>query len=99
LRSQTGFRQAPQKKLLNDPLIARAGQKACGRFTVKTTWAEIVALYRLTLDRPPHNLQPRYNVCPTDPIDVVIERDGKRGFVRVDQDEGNTTGEISGVAA
>jgi hypothetical protein len=30
----------------------------CGRFTVKMTWAEIVALYRLTLDRPPHNLQP-----------------------------------------
>jgi putative SOS response-associated peptidase YedK len=55
----------------------------CGRFTVKMTWAEIVALYRLTLDRPPHNLQPRYNVCPTDPIDVVTERDGKRDFVRM----------------
>jgi hypothetical protein len=35
-----------------------------------------VALYKLTLDRPPHNLQPRYNVCPTATIDVVIERDG-----------------------
>jgi len=23
---------------------------------VKMTWAEIVALYKLTLDRPPHNL-------------------------------------------
>jgi hypothetical protein len=32
-------------------------------------------LYRLTLDRPPHNLQPRYNVCPT--------QDGKRDFVRM----------------
>jgi putative SOS response-associated peptidase YedK len=31
------------------------------------TWAEIVALYRLTLDRPPHNLPPRYNGS----IDVV----------------------------
>ena len=49
----------------------------CGRFTVKATWAELVALYRLTLDRPPHNLQPRYNVCPTDPVDTIIERDGK----------------------
>jgi hypothetical protein len=39
-------------------------------------WAEIVALYRLTLDRPPHNLQPRYNVCPT-----VPECDDKRDFV------------------
>jgi putative SOS response-associated peptidase YedK len=25
----------------------------------------------------------RYNVCPTDPIDVVTERDGKRDFVRM----------------
>jgi putative SOS response-associated peptidase YedK len=53
----------------------------CGRFTVKATWAELVALYRLTLDRPPHN--PRYNVCPTDPIDAVTECDGKRDFVRM----------------
>ena len=52
----------------------------CGRFTVKMTWAEIVELYKLTLDRPPHNLQPRFNVCPTDPIDVVTERDGRRDF-------------------
>ena len=55
----------------------------CGRFTVKMTWAEIVELYKLTLDRPPHNLQPRFNVCPTDPIDVVTERDGRRDFVRM----------------
>jgi putative SOS response-associated peptidase YedK len=43
----------------------------CGRFTVKATWAEIAALYRLTMNAPPHNLRPRYNVCPTDPVDVV----------------------------
>lgn len=55
----------------------------CGRFTVKMTWAEINALYRLTLDAPPHNLQPRFNVCPTDPIDVVTEQDGKRDYVRM----------------
>ena len=55
----------------------------CGRFTVKMTWAEIVALYRLTLDVPPHNLQPHFNVCPTGPIDVVTEQDGKRDFVRM----------------
>jgi putative SOS response-associated peptidase YedK len=55
----------------------------CGRFTVKMTWAEIVALYRLTLDAPPHNLQPRYNVCPTDTIDVVTEQAGKSDYVRM----------------
>ena len=53
----------------------------CGRFTVKTTWAELVALYRLTMDAPPHNLRPRFNVCPTDPVDVVTESEGKRDLV------------------
>jgi putative SOS response-associated peptidase YedK len=53
----------------------------CGRFTVKATWAELVALYRLTMDAPPHNLRPRYNVCPTDPVDVVAAEEGKRELV------------------
>lgn len=42
-----------------------------------------MALYKLTFDRPPHNLPPNYNVCPTDPIDVVTQQDGKRDFVRM----------------
>ena len=54
----------------------------CGRFTNKLTWAEIVALYKLALPAPPHNMPPRYNICPTDPVDVVTEQDGKRDFVR-----------------
>jgi putative SOS response-associated peptidase YedK len=53
----------------------------CGRFTVKASWAELVALYRLTTDAPPHNLRPRHNVCPTDPADTVVEEDGKRDLV------------------
>jgi putative SOS response-associated peptidase YedK len=52
----------------------------CGRFTVKATWAELVALYRLTMDAPPHNLRPRY-LCPTDPVDVVTAPDGERELV------------------
>ena len=48
---------------------------------MKATWAELVALYRLTMDAPPHNLRPRYNVCPTDPVDVVTAADGKRELV------------------
>ena len=53
----------------------------CGRFTVKATWAELVALYRLTMEAPPHNLRRRYNVCPTDPVDVVTAEEGKRELV------------------
>jgi hypothetical protein len=53
-------------------------RRMCGRFTYQLTWPELVRLYRLTLDAPARNLQPRYNVCPTTNIDAVIERDGKR---------------------
>lgn len=45
----------------------------CGRFTNALTWAELVSLYRLTdppADRAP-NLQPRYNVCPTQDVPIV----------------------------
>jgi putative SOS response-associated peptidase YedK len=60
---------------------AAKGFLMCGRFTNQLTWAEIVALYRLALEAPPHNLPPRYNICPTDPVDVVISRDGARDYV------------------
>jgi putative SOS response-associated peptidase YedK len=42
----------------------------CGRFTQKFTWSELIELYRLT--QPPQNLRPAYNVCPTDPVSVII---------------------------
>src|ERR1700680_2570737 len=45
----------------------------CGRFTQKFTWSELIELYRLT--QPPQNLRPAYNVCPTDPVSVVIPGD------------------------
>jgi putative SOS response-associated peptidase YedK len=53
----------------------------CGRFTYKLTWEELMRLYRLTLDQPARNTQARYNVCPTDPVDTIIGRDGKRELV------------------
>jgi hypothetical protein len=37
-------------------------------------WAELVALYQLTMDAQPHNMPPHYNVCPTDPVDVTTLR-------------------------
>jgi putative SOS response-associated peptidase YedK len=55
----------------------------CGRFTHKLTWEEIVRLYRITLDAAPHNLRPRFNGCPTDPIDTVTVRDGQREYGRM----------------
>ena len=54
----------------------------CGRFTNRLTWREIVALYRLSVPaEPERNLPARYNICPTDPIDAVVERDGRRDLV------------------
>jgi SOS response associated peptidase (SRAP) len=67
---------------VNDRVVSCSEQfRVCGRFTVKATWAELIALYRLTMDAPPHNLRPRYNVCPTDPVDVVTAEDGRRELI------------------
>jgi putative SOS response-associated peptidase YedK len=48
----------------------------CVRFTHRYTWREIHRLYSLT--SPASNLQPSYNVCPTDTVNVVTSQDGKR---------------------
>ena len=48
----------------------------CGRFTHRYTWAEIQRLYRLT--SPASNVQPSYNVCPTDTVNVVTSSDDTR---------------------
>jgi putative SOS response-associated peptidase YedK len=56
----------------------------CGRFTNRLTWREIVALYRLTVSATPErNLPARYNICLTQTIDTVIEREGKRDLVPI----------------
>jgi putative SOS response-associated peptidase YedK len=47
----------------------------CGRFTYTLTWEEIIRLYRLPLDHPPQNTQPRYNICPTTTVDTITERE------------------------
>lgn len=53
----------------------------CGRFTARMTWEEIVRFYRLSRDQPPRNVQARYNICPTDPVEVVVRNDGGRVLV------------------
>jgi hypothetical protein len=52
--------------------------RMCGRFTRHYTWQQIQALYRLTVAAAIPNLRPDYNVCPTDPGDVVVAHDGAR---------------------
>jgi putative SOS response-associated peptidase YedK len=47
----------------------------CGRFTQAYTWRELVELYGLT--QPAPNLQPHYNIAPTDTVDVAAVHDGK----------------------
>jgi len=51
----------------------------CGRFTQAYTWHDLVALYSLT--QPAANLQPHYNLAPTDRVDVVTTRDGEPQLV------------------
>jgi hypothetical protein len=51
----------------------------CGRFTQKCTWEELHRLYRLT--QPAHNLRPRYDICPTDRVDVIVPHDGALAVV------------------
>ncbi|WP_108398280.1 SOS response-associated peptidase [Devosia submarina] len=46
----------------------------CGRFTNELTWPELHALYKLTDELhpvAPHNMQPRYNIAPTQDVDFV----------------------------
>jgi putative SOS response-associated peptidase YedK len=46
----------------------------CGRFTNELTWPELHALYKLSDEvapAPKSNLQPRYNIAPTQDVDFV----------------------------
>jgi putative SOS response-associated peptidase YedK len=52
----------------------------CGRFTREFTWEEVNGF--LSVLSAPRNLQPRYNIAPTDTIDVVrLDANGRRELV------------------
>jgi putative SOS response-associated peptidase YedK len=51
----------------------------CGRFTRRYTWREIQNLYGLL--GAARNLQPHYNIAPTDTVDAVISGDGASQLV------------------
>jgi putative SOS response-associated peptidase YedK len=55
----------------------------CGRFTKNYTWQQIQALYRLTVPAAIPNMQPSFNVCPTDPVDTVVAHEGNRELVQM----------------
>ncbi len=55
----------------------------CGRFTARYTWRELRDFLRLTQPNPPSNLPPRYNICPTDSIGVVLEHNGVRDLMQM----------------
>lgn len=55
----------------------------CGRYTKDWTWEEIFAfLQPLTLERSGQsNLQPCYNICPTDIVDTLVMDEVKTSIV------------------
>jgi putative SOS response-associated peptidase YedK len=54
----------------------------CGHYTYRHTWADIVALYRLTGSPvPPNEFRPRYNLAPTPQGPVVRQREEDRELV------------------
>jgi len=53
----------------------------CGRFTQFYTWADIHEMYNLTMLA--RNLQPSWNIAPTQDADVVMRADGGSDLVRM----------------
>lgn len=52
----------------------------CGRFTQHYTWQEVHAF--LSVFGAPRNLQPHYNIAPTDTVDVIrLNASGQRELV------------------
>ena len=51
----------------------------CGRFTQAYTWQEVYEFYNLS--GAPRNLQPNYNVAPTQMVNVIVCEGGRRLLV------------------
>jgi putative SOS response-associated peptidase YedK len=54
----------------------------CGRFTQYYTYREVYDYLNLT-EGTASNFQPRYHICPTDPIDVVVQ--AKAGGLKLER--------------
>jgi putative SOS response-associated peptidase YedK len=56
----------------------------CGRYSSDLRWDDIAKLYDLAMQGPPQwNFPPSYNVCPTDPVNVIRPNADGREFVRM----------------
>ena len=55
----------------------------CGRFTKNYTWQQIHAMYSLLAPAGIPNMQPSFNVFPTDPVDTVVAQDGQRELIQM----------------
>ena len=55
----------------------------CGRYSADLKWDDVAKLYDLSKQGPlpQWNFQPSYNVCPTDPVPVIIPDFDKRKLV------------------
>jgi putative SOS response-associated peptidase YedK len=53
----------------------------CGTLTRYYTWWQTWEMYSLFPSAP--NLEPRYNICPTTTVDVVISGDNQRSLVPI----------------
>lgn len=53
----------------------------CGRTTKNYTWEQIQAFYQLARPAAVPNMQPSFNVCPTDPVDTVVVQEDQRQLV------------------
>jgi putative SOS response-associated peptidase YedK len=53
----------------------------CGRTTKNYTWQQIHAMYQLAVPAAIPNMQPSFNVCPTDPVDTIVARERHRELV------------------
>ena len=69
--------------ILSSELSTAYMLRMCGRTTKNYSWEQVHALYRLGLPSAIPNMQPSFNVCPTDPVDVIVPRDGKRELVQM----------------
>jgi len=83
VRGQFSIHRAGQRRLEKaaDALKVSGGLLSLRNQPTETSGSRCGASWRLTLNAPPYNLRPRYNVCPADTIDAIVFEQGVRSLV------------------